>query len=250
MITRRQVVTNAGLVGAAYAAGYLTPIGRVAAGFIAKCGGQAPAQVLPLGAPALPPPKHPYELLFTRLIPVDGNSTSFCGLARNNTPSLSNIEVSMRFYTNGVKVGEAQDFAFVDVIPPGGVSPFLVSTDAPMPAGVKVVVEADGSGTLDSLPHIQIVRSRLALDASGIPILSGIVRNVGDGTANTVGVAVAFFGKDGTVLYAYQAFADQQQLIPQATSSFNFSATTHGTALTIPQGAVSYQLYATGIGPV
>src|SRR5436309_526744 len=90
MVTRRHLIAQAALIGGAYTAGYLTPVGRAAASLVEKCVNPTPT-VPP--SPPEPPASGLYDVAGTKVVPQ-----AIFGLARNHSPFARSLTVHAHVY--------------------------------------------------------------------------------------------------------------------------------------------------------
>ncbi len=141
MPTRKQIISQVGLLTATYTAGYLTPIGRTAASFVAKCipvlqSPQATGDPVPDRIPILPPPHRSLEALKTRVIYDDAGNTVIVGLVRNSAIDSASPWAEAHVYNGGDLIGHEADYIDA-ILAPGGTFPFRIAFSSMIPRTAK-----------------------------------------------------------------------------------------------------------------
>jgi hypothetical protein len=156
----------------------------------------------------------------------DGYIT-FLGMLKNNgNKDLVFVELSFTLRDeNGTPVTSNYTYASLDILPPGGTTPFaMYFYEPPYDPWVnyEIIIEGDVNEYFDYYTELEVVSSTLQTGSFGHDIV-GEIKNTGSQKVDFVTVYAAIYDKDDQLIAVDFTFADEDIISPGGTSTFTLS---------------------------
>jgi hypothetical protein len=151
---------------------------------------------------ALPPDAVLLGLLSDSSFTDEFNTLNIVGEVRNDSNlNVGQTDIAITFYDSaGAVVGTANGETMLEVIPPGGISPFLITLSHPL-GMVSYSVRAVARPVTPKLnAQLSVVEVKRYEDEAGFFHVKGVVANTGSVVAKRAKVVAVIYGRGGGVI--------------------------------------------------
>lgn len=165
---------------------------------------------------ALPPDAVLLGLLSDNSFTDEFNTLNIVGEVRNDSNlDVGQTDIAITFYdATGAVVGTASGETMLEVIPPGEVSPFLITLSHPL-GMVSYSVRAVARPVTPKLsPQLSVVEVKRYEDEAGFFHVKGVVANTGSVMAKRAKVVAVIYGRGGGVINVGFTYLSPPTLAP------------------------------------
>jgi hypothetical protein len=173
-------------------------------------------------APALPSDAILLSLLSDNKITDNFGTMTIVGEVRNDT-SLhgGQAQITVTFYdVTGKVVGVTTGKTVLAILPPGGVSPFLITLNRPAGMNSYSLRAVARPATPELAPQLAVGQTRRTEDEAGFLRVKGTLENVGTRETKRTRVAVVLYGRSGRVINVGFAYVTPLNLAPGAEATY------------------------------
>ena len=184
--------------------------------------------VTPTVAPTPLPPDAVLLGLLSENNFTDGfNTLTIAGEVRNDSAlDVGQTNIAVTFYdTNGTVIDRATGETLLDVLPPGVISPFIITLSRP--AGMASYSLRAVARPVEPVltKQLSIIEQRRFEDEAGFLHIKGIVKNVGTSVSKRTKVAAVIYGRDGRVINVGFTYVQPPTIAPGEEATYDVSFT-------------------------
>jgi hypothetical protein len=186
------------------------------------------ASIVPTIAPTpLPPDAVLLGLLSDNNFVDKFNTLTIAGEVRNDsTLDVGQTDITITFYdTTGTVIGAAHGKTMLDVLPPGEISPFLITLTRPAGLASYSLRAVARPVEPELKSQLSVVELRRYEDDAGFLHITGAIKNAGTTVSKRTKVAVIIYGRDGRVINVGFTYVNPPTLAPGQQANYDVSFT-------------------------
>jgi len=188
----------------------------------------ATAVVTPTVAPTpLPPDAVLLGLLSENNFTDSFNTLTIAGEVRNDSAlDVGQTNIAVTFYdANGTVIDTASGETILDILPPGVISPFIITLSRPV-GMASYSLRAVARPVEPALnKQLSIIEQRRFEDEAGFLHIKGIIKNVGTSVSKRTKVAAVIYGRDGRVINVGFTYVHPPTVAPGGEATYDVSFT-------------------------
>lgn len=142
----------------------------------------------------------------------------------NTTDNVQLVKVTADFFdAQEAVIARVFTYTCLDIIPPGGESPFDLMAENPSPSIARYTLQVDALATPERpASALEVSKVTASLSSIGAFHVTGLVTNRSDTTYQFVQVCGALYDGGGLVMRAGFTFTNPDTLVPGQSGSFDF----------------------------
>jgi hypothetical protein len=155
------------------------------------------------------------------------NTLTVVGEVQNDSNlDAGQTDIAITFYDDaGAIVGVANGQTMLEVIPPGEISPFIITLTRPPGLASYSLRAVARPVTPKRSTQLSVVEVKRYEDDAGFFHVKGVVKNVGNLTARRTKVAAVIYGRDNRVINIGFTYTNPPTLSPGATGTYDVTFT-------------------------
>lgn len=188
----------------------------------------ASAAVTPTVAPTPLPPDAVLLGLLSENSFTDGfNTLTIAGEVRNDSAlDVGQTNIAVTFYdANGTLIDTASGETILDILPPGIISPFIITLSRPAGMASYSLRAVARPVELVLNKQLSIIEQRRFEDEAGFLHIKGVVKNVGTSVSKRTKVAAVIYGRDGRVINVGFTYTQPPTVAPGGEATYDVSFT-------------------------